>query len=292
LVTCWAQEATMKEFKNKVAVITGAASGIGRALAERCAEEGMRVVLADIEASTLASTEAQMKAAGATVRGVVTDVTRADDVAALARKTVDAFGAVHLLCNNAGVGAGTTIWQSTLRDWQWVLGVNLWGVIHGVHSFVPIMLQQDTDCHIINTASIAGLISGPGLGVYKVSKHGVVSLSETLYCELAEAGAKIKVSVLCPGFVDTRIMDSDRNRPAELQDPSDAEAWTPDMEAEVAAVRRAVAAGISTRQVADAVFDVVRENRFYILTHPELKSWVQTRLEAILQDRDPARPTR
>jgi NAD(P)-dependent dehydrogenase (short-subunit alcohol dehydrogenase family) len=272
----------MKEFKNKVAVITGAASGIGRAIADRCVREGMKVVLADVEESALISAAAEMKAAGAAVLTVVTE--------ALARKTLDEFGAVHLLCNNAGVGAGTTIWQSTLRDWEWVLGVNLWGVIHGVRSFVPIMLEQDTDGHVVNTASIAGLISGSSLGIYKVTKHGVVSLSETLSCELAELGAKVKVSVLCPGFVNTRIMDSDRNRPAELQNPPEQEVWTPEMEAIEEGMRRAVLTGLPATQVADAVFDAIREERFYIHTHPELKAWVQMRMEAILQERNPTSP--
>lgn len=280
----------MKEFKDKVAVITGAASGIGRAIADRCAREGMKVVLADVEESALASAAAEMSAAGATVLSVVTDVSKAGEVEALARKTLDEFGAVHMLCNNAGVGGGTTIWQSTLRDWEWVLGVNLWGVIHGVRFFVPIMLEQDTDGHVVNTASIAGLISGSALGIYKVTKHGVVSLSETLSCELAEMGSKVKVSVLCPGFVNTRIMDSDRNRPAELQNPPEEEVWTPEMEAQSEGMRRAVLRGIPATHVADAVFDAIREERFYIHTHPELKAWVQMRMEAILQERNPTSP--
>jgi len=280
----------MKEFKNKVAVITGAASGIGRAIADRCAREGMKVVLADVEEPALISAATEMKAAGAAVLSVVTDVSKAGEVEALARKTLDEFGAVHLLCNNAGVGAGTTVWQSTLRDWEWVLGANLWGVIHGVRFFVPIMLEQDTDGHVVNTASIAGLISGSALGIYKVTKHGVVSLSETLSCELAELGAKVKVSVLCPGFVKTRIMDSARNRPAELQNPPEQEVWTPEMEARAEAMRQAVLRGIPATQVADAVFDAIREERFYIHTHPELKAWVQMRMDAILQERNPTSP--
>lgn len=191
----------MREFHGKVAVVTGAASGIGRSLAERCAQEGMRVVLADVEEGALTQTAESLRSSGADVRAITTDVSRAGDVEALARKTVEAYGGVHLLFNNAGVGGGTTAWGSMLADWQWVLGVNLWGVIHGVHSFVPLMLQQGDEGHIVNTASIAGLTGGPGLAVYKVSKHGVVSISETLYHELALQGAKIGVSVLCPGWV-------------------------------------------------------------------------------------------
>src|SRR5262249_7513453 len=203
----------MKEFKDKVAVITGAASGIGRALADRCVQEGMRAVLADVEVEPLAKAEASLKASGATVLAVRTDVSQARDLEALAQKTLEAFGAVHLLCNNAGVATEAAVWETTLAEWEWVMGVNLWSVIHGVPGFVPIILKQDTDCPIVTTASMAGLISGPGVGAYKVSKHGVVTLSETLYHELAERGAKLKVSVLCPGIVNTRIMESARNRP-------------------------------------------------------------------------------
>ncbi len=189
----------MKEFKGKVAVITGAASGIGRALADRSVNEGMKAVLADVEGEALAKTEAGLKASGATVLAVPSDVSQARDVAALAQKTLEVFGAVHLLCNNAGVGTEAAIWESTLEEWEWVMGVNLWGVIHGVRAFVPLMLAQDTECHIVNTASMAGLISGPGLGAYKVTKHAVVSLSETLHHELAERGAKSQGLGALPG---------------------------------------------------------------------------------------------
>jgi NAD(P)-dependent dehydrogenase (short-subunit alcohol dehydrogenase family) len=277
----------MKEFKDKVAVITGAASGIGRAIADRCVQEGMKAVLADVEVETLTKTEASMKASGATVLAVRTDVSQARDVEVLAQKTLDAFGAVHLLCNNAGVGTGASIWESTIADWEWVMGVNLWSVIHGVRVFVPIMLAQDTECHIVNTASIAGLISGPGLGVYKVTKHGVVTLSETLYHELVERGAKVKVSVLCPGVVNTRIMEAARNRPGHLPTT---ESLRPAYGARWEALRQAVQAGMPPVQVADAVFKAVREDQFYILTHPESKERVRTRMEDILQERSPAPP--
>ena len=206
----------MREFRDKVAVITGAASGVGRAVAERCVQEGMRVVLADVEEDALARAEATMSDTGATVLAVPTDVSAASDVEALARKTLEAFGAVHLVHNNAGVGVGGRIWENTVADWEWVMGVNMWGVIHGIRVFVPLMLEQDTEGHVVNTASVAGLVSGPGLGIYKVTKHGVVTLSETLHHELVQIGAKIGVSVLSPGFIRTQIMDSDRNRPASL----------------------------------------------------------------------------
>ena len=161
----------MKNFKDKVAVVTGAASGIGKAIAQRCVQEGMKVVLADIEEKPLAQTGDDLKKAGATVLSVLTDVSKINDVEQLARKTLGDFGEVHLLFNNAGVTAGTSIWESTLADWEWVIGVNLWGVIHGIRTFVPIMLKQDNECHIVNTSSVAGLISSPGDGIYKVTKH-------------------------------------------------------------------------------------------------------------------------
>ncbi len=277
----------MKDFKDKVAVITGAASGIGLAMADRCIQEGMKVVLADVQQEALTKTEARMKAAGATALAVQTDVSRAADVEALAQKTLEAFGAVHLLCNNAGVGTADAVWESTVADWEWVIGVNLWGVIHGVRVFVPIMLKEDTECNIVNTASMAGLISGPGLGAYKVTKHAVVTLSETLHHELAERHAKVKVSVLCPGVVNTRIMESARNRPGYFsttapRDPASAARWE--------ALRKGVETGMPAGQVADAVFDAIRRDQFYILTHPEAKDWVRTRMEGILQGRSPAIP--
>jgi NAD(P)-dependent dehydrogenase (short-subunit alcohol dehydrogenase family) len=247
----------------------------------------MRVVLADVEGDALAKTEASLKASGTTVLAVRTDVSQARDVEALAQKTLDAFGAVHLLCNNAGVATEAAIWESTIAEWEWVLGVNLWGVIHGVRVFVPLMLRQDTQCHVVNTASMAGLISGPGVGVYKVAKHGVVTLSETLYHELAERRAKIKVSVLCPGIVNTRIMESMRNRPGH---ETTLGPTAPASEARWEALRQLVPAGMPPGQVADAVFEALRKDEFYILTHPEGKEAVRTRMEDILQERNPTPP--
>jgi len=267
-----------------VAVITGAASGIGRAIAERCVQQGMKVVLADLERETLTETEASLKASGATVLAVRTDVSQARDVEALGQQALATFGAVHLLCNNAGVASIGCIWESTLADWEWILGVNLWGVIHGVRVFVPIMLAQDAECHIVNTASLSGLLSAPGGAAYNVSKHGVVTLSESLHRELAERGAKIKVSVLCPGIVNTRIMESARNRPGNLSTtepprPAAAERWE--------ALRQLVRTGMPPGQVADAVFEALHNERFYILTHPEGKEYIRMRMEDILQERGP-----
>ena len=277
----------MKEFQDKVAVITGAASGIGRGLAERCAAEKMKIVLADVEETPLFETAAEIEKTGAEILAVRTDVSKLADVEALARKTLDAFGAVHLLFNNAGVGAGTTVWESTLEDWEWVMGVNLWGVIYGVRTFVPIMLRQADECHIVNTSSLAGLISGPALGVYKVSKHGVVTLSETLACELAVIGSKIKVSVLCPAGVKTRIMDSARNRPNELRNVSDENSGHPAVRQVENKLHEMIGEGLHPAQVAEVVFDAIRNEKFYILTHEDYKRFIRKRMEDILDGRSP-----
>jgi len=278
----------MKEFRGKVAVVTGAASGIGRGMAERFAAEGMKVVLADIEREALAAAEGEMKASGATVLAVPTDVSRTADVQALAKKTLDAFDGVHLLCNNAGVAFPVGLsWKRTVKDWEWGLGVNLWGVIHGLRAFIPIMLRQDAEAHIVNTASIAGLLSGPMAAIYNVTKHGVVTLSEALHHELALSGAKVKVSVLCPAWVNTGILDADRNRPTELQNDPAEERTTPQMEAIDQAVRQLLATGLTPERVADQVFNAVRDEKFYIITHPEWKDRIRTRMQDILEERNP-----
>jgi len=208
----------MKEFKGKVAVITGSASGMGRAVAERAAREGMKVVLADVEQKALDKAEAELKASGAEVLAVRTDVSKPESLQNLAKQTLDRFGGVHLLHNNAGVGGGAAFWETSLHDWQWIMGVNLWGPILGVWAFLPIMLKEDTECHIVNTSSMGGLISSPYVGTaYPVSKFGVTALSETLLHELNLMGTKIGVSVLCPGQVNTNIKNTERNRPSEFK---------------------------------------------------------------------------
>ncbi|OGO31639.1 MAG: 3-oxoacyl-ACP reductase [Chloroflexi bacterium RBG_16_56_11] len=282
----------MKEFKGKVAVITGAASGIGLGLAERCAKEGMKVVLAGINEDTLKKTEKDIKKTGATTLVVKTDVSKADDVEALAKKTLDTFGAVHLLFNNAGVGAGATVWGSTLADWEWVLSVNLWGVIYGIHFFVPTMLKQDTECHIVNTASGAGLITMTNNGPYAVSKHGVVALSETLYRELAMIGNKnIGVSVLCPGIINTKILECARNRPAELQNAPGEEAMDvtdPKVQEMMQSMKQTFANGMPPQRVADIVFNAIKEKNFYMLPNMEAAiPALRARMEDILQERNP-----
>ena len=277
----------MQEFRDKVAVITGAASGIGRALGERCAQEGMKVVLADIEERTLTQASEELRAAGASVLAVPADVSKTAELSALAQKTLDAYGAVHLLCNNAGVVAGSTAWESTLKDWKWTLDVNLWGMIHGLRAFVPIMLEQDAKSHIVNTSSIAGLSPYHANAAYHATKHAVVALSEKLYYDLAERGDKVKVSVLCPGWVRTRIMDAWRNRPAELQDDLSELVITPEMEAVTKEYQQAIETGMSPDAVAKCVFQAIRDEQFYILTHPEFTPMVNARMDAIIQGQNP-----
>jgi NAD(P)-dependent dehydrogenase (short-subunit alcohol dehydrogenase family) len=277
----------VKEFKDKVAVVTGAASGIGRAIAERCAQEKMKVVLADVEEPALKQAENELRATGAMVYAVRTDVSKEGDVKALAQQTLNTFGAVHLLFNNAGVGAGSTIWESTLADWQWVIGVNLWGVIHGLRVFIPIMLAQNTESHVVNTASIAGLLPNHPNAPYQVTKHAVVALSENLYHSLAQQDAKVKVSVLCPAWVNTQIMDSERNRPPELQNMEIGEPTSLEQQATIQEMRQAAKAGISPQQVAEDVFNAIMNDKFYILTHLDWKPLIQQRMENILLEGNP-----
>jgi NAD(P)-dependent dehydrogenase (short-subunit alcohol dehydrogenase family) len=209
----------------------------------------------------------------------------------LAEKTLATFGAVHIVCNNAGVGPGGVVWENTTADWEWVLGVNVWGVIHGVRVFVPIMLRQNTPCHIVNTASVAGLLSVPGMGIYCVSKHAVVTLTECLYHDLAARGAKIGVSLLCPAYVPTGIADSERNRPAILHNPARARS-AEDLERE-RHMRHAVESGrVSADEVAQMVYEGIVDERFYILTHPRIKAAIEMRVQDILHDRNPTDTSR
>jgi NAD(P)-dependent dehydrogenase (short-subunit alcohol dehydrogenase family) len=275
----------MKAFKGKVAVVTGAASGIGRGLAEKCVNEGMKIVLADVEESTLAQAEAELKDAGGTVLAVRTDVSKRGDVESLALKTLEHFGQVHLLFNNAGVGAGGAPWEATWNEWEWVIGVNLWGVIHGVKVFTPIMLQQKTECHIVNTASAAGLTVGGPSGPYAVTKHAVVALSESLYLTLQQRNALVKASVLCPGLVRTDIANSERHRPEELRD--EPVSLSPEMHAALAGFKDLIQASMPPKEVADKVFEAIRNEQFYILPHPEWIEAVQLRTDKLLRMENP-----
>jgi NAD(P)-dependent dehydrogenase (short-subunit alcohol dehydrogenase family) len=271
----------MENLRDKVAVVTGGASGIGKAVASRAAAEGMKVVLADIEERALKEAEADLSGQGAEVIGVVTDVSDSDSVRELRDRALRHYGAVHLIHNNAGVGVGGPLWTVSEADWRWILGVNLWGVIHGIATFVPLFVEQG-EGHVVNTASLAGLTSSPLLGPYNATKHAVVTISETLYKDLELMGAPVGVSVLCPGFVQTGIADSSRNRPA----------WAPETVAEGAVemsdlIRGLVAGGIAPAVVAERVLDAVQHNTFYILTHPELNVAVETRVQDILLGRAP-----
>ncbi|MGR9105455.1 MAG: SDR family NAD(P)-dependent oxidoreductase [Gammaproteobacteria bacterium] len=277
----------MHNLQDKIAVITGAASGIGRALAERCLRERMQVMLADVETETLTTLTKSLRARGGRVQELAIDVAEPRAVEQLADKTFELFGAVHLLFNNAGVagpGAGGVVWRSKAADWEWVIGVNLLGVVNGLRSFVPRMLAQDTPAHIVNTASMAGLIGYDASAAYHASKHAVVALSENLYHSLANQGARIGVSVLCPGWVNTRVMDAERNRPASLEV---ARTIPPAGLAAIAEQRQHLEAGMAPEQVAGYVFTAIAAGKFYIFTHPELKSLVRRRMEEILNEQNP-----
>lgn len=275
----------MKDLKNKVAVITGAASGFGRELAILCAQEGMRIVMTDVDEKGLQGTEELLKPFNAQTLSIKCNVADAAAVENVAAKTYEKFGAAHLLFNNAGVASAGPIWTTTLEDWEWTLGVNLMGVVHGIRSFVPRMLKQGDECHIVNTASVAGLLAVPASSVYCVSKHGVVVMSECLHHELQATKAQIGVSVLCPAFVNTGIADAARNRPQELAATSKEAAPYEEF------VRQATRRGkLTATDVAQITMEGVKNNRFYILTHPKIKPAIETRMQDILEERTPTSP--
>ena len=246
----------MQEFKDKVAVITGGASGIGLAMAKRFAGEGMKLVLADVEEEALRRVEKEFRKAGVPVLAIRTDVSRSQDVERLAEKTLATFGAVHVVCNNAGVAPGGVVWENTTADWEWVLGVNVWGVIHGVRMFVPIMLRQDTECHVVNTASVAGLLSVPGMGIYCVSKHAVVTLTECLHHDLRAARREDRRVGAVPGVRADRHHRFRTQSPAALRNTPPRK--TPEELAREEQMRHAVQSGrITAEQVAEMVFDAI-----------------------------------
>lgn len=275
----------MKTFRDRVAVVTGAASGIGLALAERFAAEGMKVVMADIEAAPLAAAAEGLRRQGAAVLATRVDVSSPDDVERLARETYEAFGAAHVLCNNAGVAVIGAVHEHTLADWQWVVNVNLWGVIHGVRAFLPRMLAGGDEGHIVNTASMAGLTTAPFMSVYDVTKHGVVALSEAMYKEAQVTGSPIGVSVVCPGLIDTNIMRSSRNRPEALAEHGKA---GPMAQAFGQGLSDRLAGGYPPSEVAEQVIQGVREGRFYIVpAQPEVKDGIAIRAKDLLELRNP-----
>jgi short-subunit dehydrogenase len=277
----------MKDFAGKVAVITGAGSGFGREFARLAAGLEMKLVLADIQGDALEAVAAELRAGGSDVLALRTDVSKSADMEALAAASFEKFGAVHLLFNNAGVGAGGFVWENSVADWEWVLGVNVWSVIHGIRLFVPRMIAQGDACHVVNTASVAGLLSAQLMAVYNVSKHAVVTLSETLFQDLRVAKANVGVTVLCPAFVATGIAKSERNRPAALQ----VEELTPSQKIAAAATLKAVESGkMTAADVAAKTFECIRENRFYCITHPKILGSVELRLQDILAQRNPSDP--
>jgi NAD(P)-dependent dehydrogenase (short-subunit alcohol dehydrogenase family) len=274
----------MHDFRDRVAVVTGAASGIGFGLASAFAAEGMNVVLADIEAPALSEAVAKLEATGAEVLGVRTDVTDAAQVQALADAAVERFGAIHIACNNAGVGGGGLSWEAPADMWEWVLGVNMWGVINCVRAFVPILMQQP-EAHVVNTASIAGLVAGPFMGPYNASKYAVVAISETLYHEMAMMAPHVKVSVLCPGWVRTRIADSARNRPGGEGEIAAAASGF------AAALQPLIDKGMPPDDLAAIVLDAIRTERFWILPHDGVEefwtTFVNNRAQGLIDRTNP-----
>jgi NAD(P)-dependent dehydrogenase (short-subunit alcohol dehydrogenase family) len=282
----------ISDFRNKTAVLTGAGSGFGLECARIGAKLGMHLVLADVQQDALDRAVAEMETAGAQVLGMRVDVSKADQVEALGAATLARFGAPHLVFNNAGVGSGGLIWENSLQDWEWVIGVNLMGVAHGIRVFTPMMLAaagKDAafQGHIVNTASMAGLLNAPNMGIYNVSKHAVVSMSETLYQDLALVTDQISASVLCPFFVPTGISASHRNRPENMQGtrPTRSQLISQAMS------DKAVSSGkVTAAEVAQKVFDAVAANQFYIYSHPKSIGSVQVRMEDILLSRNPTDP--
>jgi NAD(P)-dependent dehydrogenase (short-subunit alcohol dehydrogenase family) len=272
----------MKDLKGKTAAITGAGSGLGRAMALAFAHEGMELALADVDEAGLSETK---KLVGNALTMKV-DVSKEADVEKFSRQ----IDRPYLVCNNAGVSPLGAVWENSVGDWQWILGVNLWGVIHGVRAFAPRLIAQN-EGHIVNTASVAGLISPPGSGAYNVTKHAVVALSETLHHDLRERGSAVGVSVLCPAYVPTGISDSERSRPKEFSNVNQEK--SPAQKAKEQMLKKAVASGrLTADDVAKAVVAAVKEDRFYILTHPRIKGAIQARMEDILNERAPRDPLR
>ena len=282
----------ISDFKGKTAVLTGGASGFGLECARIGASLGMNLVIVDVQADALKQAHDELKSLGATVMAKKVDVSNADAMQGLASAVFERFGAPHFVFNNAGVGAGGLVWENTVEDWEWLLGVNLWGVIHGVRLFTPMMLEaakQDPHYqgHIVNTASMAGLLTPPNMGIYNVTKHAVVSLTETLYQDLKLVSDQVSASVLCPYFVPTGSNNSERNRPDALK----AQVVTPSQLIGQAMSNKAVSSGkVSAEQVAQMVFDAMLADQFYIYSHPKALGNAQTRFDAIVHGHNPPDP--
>lgn len=276
----------MDEFAGKVAVITGGASGIGLAMARRFGGAGMKLVIADIQPDALDAAAASLRADGIEVLTVRADVSSRDEVQAIADAAMAEHGAIHLACNNAGVGSGGLSWELTEADWKWVLGVDLWGVIHGVGVFTPLIIASGGG-HVVNTASMAGLTSPPYMAPYNVAKHGVVALSESMYHELAMAAPNVGVTVVCPGWVQTEIHNSDRNRPQTGEQALESEVTAADAAMLRDFIGALIADGLTPESVADQVFEAVSSNTFYVLTHPDWNAMVQRNTERMLAGHNP-----
>lgn len=278
----------MQDFAGKVAVITGAASGIGKALTEKCIAEGMHVVMADIEEAVLEKAAAELQATtNNQVLPIVANVAMEAELRKVRDEAVETLGGVHLLFNNAGVGGGGNSWNATQKDWDWVFGVNLWSVIYGLRVFVPQMIAQETPCHIVNTASIAGIIGGSTNALYSVTKHGVVALTENLSVDLKAEDTNIGCSVLCPGFVNTNIFNSGRNRPADLANREDPQPLTPEDEQRIAMFQEILRQGMQPAEIAEIVFDAIRGDRLYILTHDHFDEMIRDRAENMINGTNP-----
>jgi len=275
----------MQDFKGKTAVITGGASGIGRAMGQRFLAAGMQVVLADIEEAALAATVEALSAQGPCI-GQRTDVSKADEVQALADRALAEFGAIHIACNNAGVFAGGLLWEQSVADFQWQLDVNVWGVIHGIRSFIPVMQAQGDACHMVNTASMAAVTAMPYSGIYHMTKHAVLALSESLYHELAFHSPNVKLSVLCPEAINTGIADSERNRPANYSRAGDIVS-SAEREMVSQALSDSVSAGIGPEVMAQRVYDAIVDERFYILSDEVWRESANVRLDDLRAGRNP-----
>ena len=279
----------MKQIEGRVAVVTGAASGIGRGMAEAFAAAGMKVVLSDLRADALEATTKALREQGAAAEAVVADVRDPDQVQHLADRTLEAFGAVHVLCNNAGVASSSSLlWEAPLEEWEWHLGVMVMGTVHGIRSFVPILLEQGDEGHVVNTASMGGLITGSdSQAVYMTAKHGVVALTEALQHQLAGLTDRVKCSVLCPAWVASEVFDNfERLRPEGVPTPLD----RPGGREAIEGMKGLLASGLTAREAGEIVLQAIRDERFYVLTHPDWASMVEGRVRAILDGSDPARP--